>query len=555
MNAPEDAGPAALSGLVPKPAETAAADGWFELGPDTALDADAGGGDSGGGGAAAWLRGALAPATGFPLAASGSVARTTNVITFRSAAVGLGAEEYRLTVSPLSVAIEAGGPAGAFYGAQTLRALLGPAAYRTARIGAASPWRIPALTIADRPRFGWRGALLDVARHFLPTREVLRFIDLIALHKLNVLHLHLTDDQGWRVEIRRHPRLTEVGGWRRESPVGDRRHGRFDGRPHGGYYTQDDIREIVAYAADRHITVVPEIDLPGHTGAAIAAYPELGNRDVPGAPAEPAVNTGWGIHETVLNAQESTLAFVFEVFDEVLELFPGPYIGIGGDECPAVQWENSPRALARVAELGLPAPDAIRGWYTEQLGRYLAERGRTLYGWDEIYDSGIEPPARDDEHGAVIAAWRAAEHAVTAARSGYRVVLCPEDEVYLDWRQADGPGEPTPVGKVTSLEKVYAFEAVPPGLAGTPDADRVLGAQCNIWTEYLDSARAIDYAAFPRLCAFSEAVWSGGERDFEGFRGRLAVHERRLDALGVEYRRASGPLPWQSRPDAPGWPR
>lgn len=550
MNAVDTADPAVSCGLVPRPAGAVAADGWFELGADTAIDADAGSS-----GAAAWLRGALAPATGFPFAAAHAADdRPANAVALRCAVAGLGSEEYRLTVSPDGVAIESGGPAGVFYGAQTLRALLGPAAYRTARVGHAS-WRVPALTIADRPRFGWRGALLDVARHFLPKREVLRFIDLIALHKLNVLHLHLTDDQGWRVEIRRRPRLTEVGGWRRESPVGDRRHGRFDGRPHGGYYTRDDIREIVAYAADRHITVVPEIDVPGHTGAAIAAYPELGNTDVPGRPAGIEVATRWGIHENVLNAEQTTLDFVYEVFDEVLELFPSPYIGIGGDECPAVQWEDSPRALARVAELALPSPDAIRGWYTERLGEYLAARGRTLFGWDEIYDSGIRPPARDDERGAVIAAWRAAEHAVTAARSGYRVVLCPEDEVYLDWRQADGPQEPIPVGKVTSLARVYAFEPVPPGLAGTRDADRVLGAQCNIWTEYLDSARAVDYAAFPRLCAFAETVWSGPDRDLADFRVRLAAHERRLDALGVEYRRASGPLPWQSRPDAPGWPR
>ena len=553
MSAADNAGPATASGLVPRPAEAAAGDGWFELGADTTVDAD-----EGSAGVAAWLRGALGPATGFPLAAAlpdanaGEGPRST--ITLRADAVGLGAEEYRLTAAPDGVTIESGGAAGVFYGAQTLRSLLGPDAFRTARVDHGG-WRVAALTIADRPRFGWRGALLDVARHFLPKREVLRFIDLIALHKLNVLHLHLTEDQGWRIEIRRHPRLTEVGAWRRESPVGDRRHGRFDGRPHGGYYTQDDIREIVAYAADRHITVVPEVDLPGHTGAAIAAYPELGNRDVPGLPAEPGVATTWGILENVLNAEESTLAFMYEVFDEVLELFPGPYIGIGGDECPPVQWETSPRALARVAELGLASPDAIRGWYTERLGEYLAARGRILFGWDEIYDSGIRPPARDDEHGAVIAAWRAAEHAVTAARSGYRVVLCPEDEVYLDWRQADGPDEPTPVGKVTSLARVYAFEPVPPGLAGTPDEDRVLGAQCNIWTEYLDSARAIDYAAFPRLCAFAETVWGGPDRDLEDFRVRLAVHEQRLDALGVEYRRDSGPLPWQSRPDAPGWPR
>jgi hexosaminidase len=548
--------PDAALGLLPRPAGLARGEGRFEFGDGTVLDAD-----PASAGVAAWLRGALGPATGLPLRDAPTAAlppsdapAPASVISLRANHTDLGTEEYRLIIRPDRVSIESGGAAGVFYGAQTVRALLGPQAFRTARVDASAAWQLPVLTVTDAPAFRWRGALLDVARHFLPTREVLRFIDLIALHKLNVLHFHLTDDQGWRLEIKRYPRLTEVGAWRRESPLGDRRHGRFDARPHGGCYTQDDIREIVAYAADRHITVVPEIDVPGHTGAAIAAYPELGNTDIADWPGTPEVNTRWGIHDNVLNAEESTLAFVHGVFDEVLELFPSRYIGVGGDECPSVQWEHSPRALARVAELGLPSPDAIRGWYTARLWEHLAARDRTPFGWDEICDGEIQPP-REGEHGTVVAAWRAAEHAVTAARAGYRVVLCPEDEVYLDWRQADGPGEPIPVGKVTDLPRVYAFEPVPPGLRDTPEAALVLGAQCNIWTEHLDSARAIDYAAFPRLSAFAETVWSGGKRDLDDFRARLSVHERRLDALGVEYRRDLGPLPWQSRPDAPGWPR
>ncbi|HLK42634.1 MAG TPA: beta-N-acetylhexosaminidase [Thermoleophilia bacterium] len=537
-------------GLVPRPVEIKRSDGWFKLTADAVLDADAGSA-----GVAALLRGWLTPATGFPLHdASTPADEARPVISLSCDAADLGAEEYRLVAAPGRVSIESGSDAGVFYGAQTLRALLGPRAYRSARVGDEA-WRIPALTIADRPRFGWRGALLDVARHFLPVRDVLRFIDQIALHKLNILHLHLTDDQGWRVQIKRYPRLTEVGAWRRESQIGDRRHDRFDGRPHGGYYTQDDIREIVAYAAERHITVVPEIDVPGHTGAAIAAYPELGNTDVPGRPADLEVVTRWGIHEDVLNAEESTLRFVFEVFDEVLALFPSRYIGVGGDECPPVQWEDSARARARIAELGLSSADAIRGWYTAQLGEYLAARGRTLFGWDEICDAGIQPPARDSASGTVIGAWRSVDHGIAAARAGYRVVMCPEDQVYLDWRQADGPDEPIPVGKVTDLARVHAFEPVPRDLLGTPEAGLILGAQCNIWTEHLDAARAVDYAAFPRLSAFSETVWGGADRDFEDLRARLAVHERRLDALGIEYRRDAGPLPWQSRPDALGWPR
>ena len=541
-----------LLGLVPIPDSVTRGDGWFEFDHKTVLDVDPGAESAG-----TWLRAALSPATGLPLHDG---AGPGNAVSIRIETADLAPEAYRLSVSPDQVLIEAGSPAGAFYAAQTLRALLPAAAYRRAQT-IDGPWRVPVVKIADGPRFGWRGAMVDVARHFLPKQDLLRFIDLIALHKINVLHLHLTDDQGWRIEIRRYPRLTELGGWRRESPIGDRRHGLADGRPHGGYYTQDDIREIVAYAADRHITVVPEIDVPGHTGALLAAYPELGNTDMPGrgphgrsdeadaaggAGAAGAV-TQWGILDDVLNAEQSTLEFLHGVFDEVMDLFPGNRIGVGGDECPTGQWAASPRAQARMTELGLTEPDEIRTWYVARLAEHLARRGRTLFGWDEICDGALPPDV-------VVASWRGTAGAITAARLGHNVVLCPDVQVYLDYRQTDEPNEPIPVGTVTSLAHVHAFNPIPAELS--PDeAAHVLGAQCNIWTEHMDSARVIDYMAFPRLCAFAETVWSGPGQDYEGFSRRLAVHEQRLDALGVEYRHASGPLPWQTRPDAPGWPR
>jgi hexosaminidase len=536
-------------GLIPRPLSVTRTDEPFTLDAATVLDAD-----SDCVAAASWLRAELGRATGLPLRDGRGPA---NVITVRlrpgdvdggeSGESGeSGPEGYRLSVSADSVLIEASDAAGAFYGVQTLRSLLPAAVYRKARIGAET-WQIPGVVIADRPRFGWRGVLLDVARHFLPKQDLLRFIDLIALHKLNILHLHLTDDQGWRIEILRYPKLTEVGGWRRESPLGDRRWGRTDGRPHGGYYTQDDLREIVAYAADRFVTVVPEIDVPGHMGAAIAAYPELGNTDVPGRAGPGQVPTTWGILDDVLNAEQTTLDFLFDVFDQVVGLFPSRHIGVGGDECPTTQWSASPRANARIAELGLDGPDGIRAWYTERLGEHLAARGRILYGWDEICDGPLPP-------GAVVASWRGTEGAVVAARAGHEVVLCPNQQVYLDYRQSDRPDEPIPVGTVSDLAHVYAFEPIPAELSEA-EAARVLGAQCCIWTEHMDSARAVDYLAFPRLCAFAETVWSDRTRDHAAFLARLRVHERRLDALGVEYRRASGPRPWQSRPDAPGHPR
>ncbi|MCK2216857.1 beta-N-acetylhexosaminidase [Actinomadura sp. ATCC 31491] len=513
--------------IVPKPVTYEPRPGAFTLDSRTSLTADPALGAT-----AAWLRGELAPVAGGELLPGPG----SGTIDLRLAG-DLPPEGYRLTVGPGRAAVEAGGPAGAFYGAQSLRQLLPPAAYRKA---AAAPCQAPGAYVADAPRFTWRGCLLDVARHFLTKHEVLRFVDLLALHKLNVLHLHLTDDQGWRVEIRRHPRLTEVGSWRRESQTGW--NGALDGRPHGGYYTQDDIREIVAYAAARHVMVVPEIDLPGHTQAAIAAYPELGNL---GTPLE--VRTTWGIGENVLNVEDATIAFFQEVLEEVLELFPSPYVCVGGDECRKDQWRASPSARRRMRELGLRDEEQLQSWFIHQFDEWLSARGRRLVGWDEILEGGLAP-------GAVVASWRGELGAVAAARRGHDVINCSNTSLYLDYRQGPGEDEPVPFGTVLTLEDVYAFEPVPEELRGDPAAARVLGAQAGVWTELIDSGRRVDYMAFPRLAAFAETVWSPAARDLADFRERLAAHLPRLDALGVEYRREGGPLPWQTRPGVPGRP-
>ncbi|TMR90679.1 beta-N-acetylhexosaminidase [Nonomuraea basaltis] len=515
--------------IVPKPVKHEARPGSFVLDSRTPLAADPALSE-----VAAWLRGELAPVTGgelLPGPGSGTI----------TLALGdLPPESYRLTVGP-DVEIVAGGPAGAFYGAQTFRQLLPAAAFRKAAAGPfTAPFTVPGTYVEDAPRFGWRGCLLDVARHFMTKHDVLRFIDLLALHKLNVLHLHLTDDQGWRIEIRRYPRLTEVGAWRRESQTGW--NGAMDGRPHGGYYTQDDIREIVAYAARRHVTVVPEIDLPGHTQAAIAAYPELGNL---GTPLE--VRATWGVGVNVLNVEDATIAFFQNVLDEVLELFPSPYVVLGGDECRKEQWRDSPVARRRIAELGLRDEEELQSWFIHQFDAYLTERGRRLVGWDEILEGGLAP-------GAVVASWRGELGAVAAARSGHDVINCSNTSLYLDYRQGPGEEEPAPFGTVLTLEDVYAFEPVPEELRGDPAAGHVLGAQCAVWTELIDSTRHVDYMAFPRLAAFAETVWSPAGRDLAGFRERLAAHLPRLAAIGVEYRHADGPLPWQTRPGVPGRP-
>ena len=562
--------PAPLSVERPSPAGA----GRFGLDADTSLD-----GGPGAEGVERWLRSALGAATGFALRPAGAPVGARSGVPARGSAIeleldpGLEAEEYALDVSDRRVRLTGGAAAGLFWGAQTLRQLLGPEAFRRAPVRH-DGWSVPCGRVGDRPRFGWRGVLLDVARHFLPKADVLRYLDLLAVHKLNVLHLHLTDDQGWRIEIRRYPRLTEAGAWRERSMVGYRggvpdqltapearpsgqdgrqQDGRQrDNRPHGGYYTQDDLREIVAYAAERQITVVPEIDVPGHAQAAIAAYPELGNHDVLDTAAL-ATWTDWGINRNVLNVEDGTLRFYEQVLEEVLEIFPSTFIHLGGDECPKEQWKASASAQARIAELGLANEDELQSWFIRHFDTWLAARGRRLIGWDEILEGGLAP-------GAAVSSWRGYRGGVTAAQAGHDVVMCPEQQVYLDHRQAPGEDEPVPVGWVRTLEDVYRFEPLPPALRSDPEAAaHVIGTQANLWTEFMDDAREVDYHAFPRLLAFAEVAWSQlpqepAERDYAGFEARMRTHLARLDALGVEYRPEQGPRPWQRRPGVPGRP-
>ncbi|MYX98701.1 family 20 glycosylhydrolase [Streptomyces sp. SID486] len=465
-------------------------------------------------------------------------------------------EAYRLgAVAGRGVEIRGGGPAGVFWGAQTLRQLLGPDAFRRAPVRPDAGLRVPHQVVEDAPRFRWRGLLLDVARHFMPKEGVLRYLDLMAAHKLNVLHLHLTDDQGWRIEIRRYPRLTETASWRSRTKFGHRASPLWDEKPHGGYYTQDDIREVVAYAAERHISVVPEIDVPGHSQAAIAAYPELGNADVVDTAALSVWDT-WGVSANVLAPTDTTLRFYEGVFEEVLELFPADaaefsgFVHVGGDECRKEQWTESVTAKTRIADLGLTDEDELQSWFIGHFDAWLSARGRRLIGWDEILEGGLAP-------GAAVSSWRGYAGGIAAARAGHDVVMCPEQYVYLDHRQAPGEDEPVPIGFVRTLEDVYRFEPVPAGLT-EEEARRVLGTQANVWTEAMEDAARVDYQTFPRLAAFAEVAWSPlpapAERDFAGFERRMAAHYRRLDALGVAYRPPTGPRPWQRRPGVLGRP-
>ncbi|WP_446039336.1 beta-N-acetylhexosaminidase [Streptomyces sp. SID1121] len=533
--------------LIPDPRHTwPAPQGTDPFPLDDGTTIDAGPGTEG---VARWFRTAVGAATGLPLADGAEEGNSVALEISPEVERRLGPEGYRITADARAVRIEGGGPAGVFWGAQTFRQLLGPDAYRAAPVDPARQWSVPATVVEDAPRFGWRGLMLDVSRHFMSKDGVLRYLDLLAAHKLNVFHFHLTDDQGWRIEIKRYPKLTETGAWRSRTKWGHRASELWEEKPHGGYYTQDDIREIVAYAGERHITVVPEIDIPGHSQAAIAAYPELGNTDVVDTAALTVWDT-WGVNANVLAPTDHTLRFYEGVFEEVLALFPSTFIHVGGDECRKEQWKDSAAAQLRIEENGLANEDELQAWFIHHFDAWLTARGRRLIGWDEILEGGLAP-------GAAVSSWRGYGGGIAAARAGHDVVMCPEQHVYLDHRQAAGEDEPMPIGYVRTLEDVYRFEPVPADLT-EEEAKHVLGTQANVWTEVMQDRSRVDYQVFPRLAAFAEVAWSDlpapAERDFEDFEQRMTEHYRRLDVLGVEYRPPGGPLPWQRRPGVLGRP-
>jgi hexosaminidase len=426
-----------------------------------------------------------------------------------------GDEAYLLVAQGDTVRLRGRTVAGLRHGIQTLRQLAGPP-------GAAERWRLPAVRITDAPRLRWRGALLDVGRWFMPPADLRRYIDVLAAHKMTTLHLHLTEDQGWRFESTRYRRLTDVGAWRRESPLGHGGDGRGDGTQHGGFYTQAELRDLVAFAAVRGVEVMPEIDLPGHTTAAIAAYPELGNTDATG---HVEVSTSWGVHTSVLNPQESTMRFVEDVLDEVLDVFPARHIHLGGDECPTVEWETSPGARLRSTELGLLSPRQLQSWFSARMCAFVRRRGRVPVLWDEAADDAAL--ARD----VVVMAWRDAENGLSAARRGHRVVMTPQQAVYLDFHACTEPDRPVARGGLTTLRSAYEFDAVPTG--ETPAvAARILGTQAQIWTEYLPTATHVDALAFPRLCAIADRAWTQAP-DYDDFLRRLRTHVPRLTASGI----------------------
>jgi hexosaminidase len=514
--------------VLPKPVKLTEGQGAFTLRADTRiLCADK---ELAAAGLPSYLKSVLAPATGFSgirledSPGSGTASANSILLTTSGADTALGAEGYELIATPGGVAIRALTPAGVFYGIQTLRQLLPPAVFSPGSVQGVA-WTVPAVQIWDKPALAWRGLMLDVGRHIFSVDDVKRWIDLLALHKMNTFHWHLTDDQGWRIEIKKYPGLTEIGGWRAESPKkGNRNQG--DGTRYGGFFSQDQVRDIVAYAKSRYITVVPEIEMPGHGLAALSAYPEY---SCTGGPFKP--RTRWGVEADVYCAgNDKTFTFLEDILGEVLDLFPGTFVHIGGDECPKDRWNQCPKCKARMQAEGLKSAHELQSYFVRRIEKFLNAKGRRLIGWDEILEGGLAP-------NAAVMSWRGEKGGIEAASSGHDVVMTPTSHAYFDYGQSKSPGEPEVIGGFLPLDKVYSYNPVPDSIPADK-RHHVLGVQGNLWTEYVYDFRKAEYMAYPRGCAMAELGWTPREqRQFADFRARLETHVKRLDALKVNYRK------------------
>ena len=440
----------------------------------------------------------------------------------------LGAEGYCLEVTPKRIIITAEQSKGFFYGVQTLLQLMPTQIYGSERAENIK-WRIPCCYIEDRPRYAYRGLMLDVGRHFYPVAFIKKFIDLIAMHKMNTFHWHLTDDQGWRIEIKKYPKLTEIGSQRSQTMLGHYNDQKYDGKPYGGFYTQEEIRQVVKYAQERFVTVVPEIEMPGHALAALAAYPQYGNNP----DKIYKVGTKWGVYEDVYAPKDETFRFLEDILTEVMDLFPGQYIHIGGDECPKNQWQESRFCQDLMKKEGLKDEHELQSYFIRRIDRFVTSKGRKMIGWDEILEGGISP-------NATIMSWRGTEGGMLAAQQHHDAIMSPGNFCYLDHYQADAKTQPLAIGGLTPLEESYAYDPTPANLA-TEEAKHIIGVQGNVWTEYMPSSEYVEYMTFPRAIALAEVGWTSAERkNITDFKQRLEVHKQRLDYLKVNYFGAPG---------------
>lgn len=517
--------------IIPKPLQLEMKPGSFGLGPGMTILVEAE--DERAVDVARYLAERLgAVAGGFiPVSTGSQPAGQKTIVLAERHDNALGTEGYRLSVQNDRIRLEAPTPAGLFYGVQTILQLL-PADVFAGKM-TAGPLTLPCLVIQDSPRFRWRGFMLDVSRHFHPKEYVLKLIDYLAMHKMNTFHWHLTDDQGWRIEIKSYPRLTEVGGWRvdRGDTPWTLREQQKDGEmpTYGGFYTQDDIREVIAYAQSRYITVIPEIEMPGHCLAALASYPQY---SCSGGPFKVPPGSVWPIKDVYCPGNDETFAFLEGILGEVADLFPSPYIHIGGDEVDKSTWKACPKCQARMAAEGLKTEEELQSYFVKRIEKFLNSRGKKLLGWDEILEGGLAP-------NAAVMSWRGTEGGIAAARAGHDVVMSPTSHCYLDYYQGDPLIEPLGIGGFLPLRKVYSFEPVPSELTAK-EAAHILGAQANLWTEYVLTSKHAEYMTFPRIAALAEIGWTSKEnRDWTGFTARMEKQFVRYERAGINYSKSA----------------
>jgi len=465
-------------------------------------------------------------------------ADTTHAILFRTVAFSTeSVEAYNLRITPLNIIMEAQAPSGFFYALQTLYQLMPAEIYAQSKISVKN-WKTPCVLISESPRFAYRGLHLDVVRHFFSVEFIKKYINAMAIHKLNSFHWHLTDDQGWRIEIKKYPRLTEVASRRDETLIGHYYENfpqQFDGKPYGGFYTQEDAKEIVAYAKERFITVIPEIELPGHAQAAIAAYPYLScTQD-----STIKVATKWGVFKDVYCSRETTFTFLEDVLTEVMAIFPSNYIHIGGDESPKDRWKNCPHCQALIKSKNLKDEHELQSYFVQRIEQFVNSKGRKIIGWDEILEGGLAP-------NATVMSWRGIKGGIAAAQAGHDVIMTPGDHCYFDYYQSDPITEPTTIGGYTPLSKVYSYEPIPSELT-KEESKHILGAQANVWTEYMPTSESVEYMAFPRLSAMAEVVWGSKEnRNWDSFRKRMSAEFDRYDWLNIGASKAFFDVQFQS---------
>jgi hexosaminidase len=518
--------------IIPQPLMVTAKTGNFTITPSTRLVIK----DKKDDAAASFLNKYFLEQYGFELVKVDTETKNSISISSLRQTDGLKASGYRLQSGVDGVYIEGNSSEGAFYGMQTLLQIL--------PIEKGKALLIPALLIEDQPRFAYRGSMLDVGRHFLPVSFIKKYIDYLALHKLNYFHWHLTEDQGWRIEIKKYPNLTRVGAWRNGTIVGRYPGKGNDNTRDGGFYTQEEVKEIVQYATERYITVIPEIEMPGHSSAAIAAYPLLScfpekKTEIPAnmiaekSKLELAsgrvklVQETWGVHSDVYAPTEYTFKFLEDVLDEVMALFPSKYIHVGGDECPKDAWKKSEFCQQLIKEKGLKDEHGLQSYFIQRMEQYINKKGRTLIGWDEILEGGLAP-------NAIVMSWRGEEGGIAAAKENHQVIMTPGSHVYLDHSQTKNEDSVT-IGGFLTMEKVYSYEPVPKEL-NAQQATYVLGAQGNVWTEYMSNPSKVEYMLFPRLSALSEVLWSSkGNKNWPVFQSKMEAQYKRYKAWGANY--------------------